>query len=146
MLASHELISVPSMSVLAAQRQIHLNQDRPRKELAVFADPVFSSDDHRLTNETEAAATANALPRLPATAHEARSIAGLVAPEQRLLALGFDSSLDAVMNTQLSDYRIIHFATHGRIDSRYPALSELVFSQIDERGSHGTAPSPARHL
>jgi len=134
MLVSHELISVPSMSVLAAQRQIHLNQDRPRKELAVFADPVFSSDDHRLTNETEAAATANALPRLPATAHEARSIAGLVAPEQRLLALGFDSNLDSVMNTQLSDYRIIHFATHGRIDSRYPALSELVFSQIDERG------------
>ena len=134
MLASHELISVPSMSVLATQRKIHLQQRRPDRELAVFADPVFGRDDPRLRTPTDVTAVQTALPRLPATAHEARSIAGLVAPEQQLLAMGFNASLDAVMNTQLSDYRIIHFATHGRIDSRYPALSELVFSQIDENG------------
>jgi tetratricopeptide (TPR) repeat protein len=134
MLASHELISVPSMSVLATQRQIHLDQRRPGRELAVFADPVFGSDDPRLTEPGNGAAVQPALPRLPATAQEARSIAGLVAPDQQLLALGFDANLDAVMNTQLRDYRIIHFATHGRIDSRYPALSELVFSQVDENG------------
>jgi len=134
MLASHELISVPSMSVLATQRKIHLQQHRPGRELAVFADPVFGRDDPRLRTPTDVTAMQTALPRLPATAHEARSIAGLVAPEQQLLAMGFNASLDAVMNTQLSDYRIIHFATHGRIDSRYPALSELVFSQIDENG------------
>ncbi len=134
MLASHELISMPSMSVLAAQRQTHLFQQRPGKELAVFADPVFGSDDQRLNTQNQAANASLALPRLPATSHEARSIAGLVAPEQRLLALGFAASLEAVMNTQLSDFRVIHFATHGRIDSRYPALSELVFSQFDENG------------
>lgn len=134
MLLNHELTSVPSMSVLAAQRQNHLGRHRPEQELAVFADPVFGSDDQRLTIPNESEATQQALQRLPATAYEARSIAGLVAPQQRLLALGFDASLDAVMNTQLRDYRIIHFATHGRIDSRYPALSELVFSQLDENG------------
>jgi CHAT domain-containing protein len=79
-------------------------------------------------------APAPRLQRLPATAREARAIAELAQPEQRLLALGFDSSLEAVMAANLNDYRIIHFATHGRIDSRYPALSELVFSQYDERG------------
>ena len=134
MLASHELISVPSMSVMATQRQMHLHQRRPDRELAVFADPVFGKDDPRLSTPGNEVAAQPALARLPATAHEARSIAGLVAPEQQLLAMGFEASLDAVMNTQLGDYRIIHFATHGRIDSRYPALSELVFSQIDENG------------
>jgi CHAT domain-containing protein len=134
MLASHELVSLPSMSMLAAQRQMHGNQSRPGKELAVFADPVFGGDDQRLNSPFEGAVDPQALPRLPATAYEARSIAGLVADEQSLLALGFDASLQAVMNPQLSDYRVIHLATHGRIDSRYPALSELVFSQVDESG------------
>ncbi|HVR97065.1 MAG TPA: CHAT domain-containing protein, partial [Thermoanaerobaculia bacterium] len=34
----------------------------------------------------------------------------------------------------LSRYRIVHFATHGVLDTQHPALSGLVLSQMDARG------------
>ncbi|NNK51874.1 MAG: CHAT domain-containing protein [Xanthomonadales bacterium] len=149
LLAGHEIINLPSMSVLSAQRINHKGRYQPTRQIAVFADPVFSAADSRFGDLPQGnplskrSRDLNTLPldnpaqlkRLPATAKEAESIISLVDPDQSLLALGFASSLTAVMNSNLEDYRIIHFATHGRIDSRYPALSELVFSQIDERGN-----------
>ena len=149
LLANHEIVNLPSMSVLSAQRSNHKDRHQPTRQIAVFADPVFSAADSRFGDLpqgnplSDSSRDQNTLPldepaqleRLPATAREAESIINLVDPDQSLLALGFDSSLQAVMNSNLEDYRIIHFATHGRIDSRYPALSELVFSQFDERGN-----------
>jgi CHAT domain-containing protein len=75
-----------------------------------------------------------ALRRLPATRQEAQAIAALVAPDQRLLALGFEANREAVLDPLLAEFRIVHFATHGLIDSRYPALSALAFSQFDASG------------
>jgi CHAT domain-containing protein len=34
-----------------------------------------------------------------------------------------------------SDYRYIHFATHGYLDTGHPALSALVLSQLDRQGN-----------
>jgi CHAT domain-containing protein len=149
LLASHEIVHLPSMSVLSAQRLKHKDLHQPTREIAVFADPVFSDTDRRFGDLSQGnplsddSQNQNILPleepaqlkRLPATAREAQSIVDLVDPGQSLLAMGFDASLEAVMNSNLDDYRIIHFATHGRIDSRYPALSELVFSQFDEQAN-----------
>jgi CHAT domain-containing protein/tetratricopeptide (TPR) repeat protein len=148
-LATQEIVHVPSMSVLATQRKNRQSPQQPVKEIAVFADPVFSATDNRfgdvpLNDETASsrglppqAATpgeAAQLKRLPATAHEARSIVKLVEPGQSLLALGFEANRELVMQANLGDYRIVHFATHGLIDSRYPALSSLSFSQFDKNG------------
>jgi CHAT domain-containing protein len=148
LVAEHEIVHLPSLSVLSEQRRNHQDLHQPGREIAVFADPVFSGTDSRfgdlpggnlMTNNPArqngfTLDDADQLKRLPATAHEAESIVALVDPGQSLLALGFDSSLEAVMNSSLDDYRVIHFATHGRIDSRYPALSQLIFSQFDKRG------------
>jgi CHAT domain-containing protein len=35
---------------------------------------------------------------------------------------------------ELSQYRIVHFATHGLLDSQHPELSGLVLSLVDESG------------
>ena len=149
LLATHEIVYVPSMSVLATQRKNRQDPQQPVKEIAVFADPVFSATDSRFgdvpfNGETGSsrglppqAATSGEvaqLKRLPATAHEARSIVKLVEPGQSLLVLGFDANRESVMQANLGDYRIVHFATHGLIDSRYPALSSLSFSQFDKNG------------
>jgi CHAT domain-containing protein len=145
---AHEIVHLPSLSVLSEQRRNHRDLHQPGREIAVFADPVFSSADRRfgdlpggnpMRNDPArqiglALDDADQLKRLPATAREAESIVALVDSGQSLLALGFDSSLETVMNSNLKDYRVIHFATHGRIDSRYPALSQLVFSQFDDSG------------
>ena len=40
----------------------------------------------------------------------------------------------AAQNPPLSDYRIVHFATHAIIDDDNPGLSGLVLSQVDQQG------------
>ena len=149
LLAAHEIVHAPSMSALATQRQNREGLESPAKEIAAFADPVFSATDSRFEEvsvkgdaspnadmplQTASFIETDQLQRLPATAYEARSIVELVEPGQSLLALGFEANLESLLQANLGDYRIVHFATHGLIDSRYPALSALAFSQFDEDG------------
>ncbi len=48
--------------------------------------------------------------------------------------IGFDASRQAALAPELSNYRIIHFATHARFDETEPGLSGLIFSQLDAEG------------
>jgi len=48
MVAEHEIINLPSASVLAVLRRENRNDPHPRKTVAVLADPVFGLDDPRL--------------------------------------------------------------------------------------------------
>ena len=50
------------------------------------------------------------------------------------MALDFAATRQSAMNPDLSQYRILHFATHGLLNSNRPELSGLVFSLIDEQG------------
>ena len=51
-----------------------------------------------------------------------------------LKALDFRANRATAMSDELGRYRIIHFATHGLLNSEHPELSGLVFSLIDEQG------------
>jgi CHAT domain-containing protein len=48
LIVDHEVISLPSMSTLAALREVARGRPRPEKALAILADPVFERDDPRL--------------------------------------------------------------------------------------------------
>jgi CHAT domain-containing protein len=74
------------------------------------------------------------LERIAATGVEARAIAQLVPPESRLVQTGFDASRERVLEHDLSQYKVVHFATHGLVDSQYPALSALALSSFDATG------------
>jgi len=50
LLASHEVVSLPSASVLAVQRAEMAGRKPAGQSLALFADPVFESDDPRVTS------------------------------------------------------------------------------------------------
>jgi CHAT domain-containing protein len=50
-------------------------------------------------------------------------------------ALGFEASRATINRTDLSRYRIVHFATHGIVDYQHPELSGLVLSLVDEKGN-----------
>jgi CHAT domain-containing protein len=144
--ARHELVSVPSISVVAAQRQIRSKRnDFPHRSIAIFADPVFQDSDSRFGAESVVANTEFAGPpparasqwnpaalgRLPAAGHEAEAISELVSSDDRLVATGFDANLKAVLGADLSAFRILHFATHALVDDQFPALSALAFSRFD---------------
>jgi CHAT domain-containing protein/tetratricopeptide (TPR) repeat protein len=148
LLAQHEVIYLPSSSVVAAMQDDPAGRKAPDKRIAIFADPVFELTDRRFneagpaTVETGGQGTRGSLTRtspeelkrLPATSMEADAIASLVPPENRMLAKGFDASRTNVLEANLGEYELVHFATHGLIDSRYPALSAMAFSRFDREG------------
>ena len=51
-----------------------------------------------------------------------------------MVALDFDASRATALTGNLGEYQIVHFATHGLLDSRRPELSGLVFSLVDRDG------------
>jgi CHAT domain-containing protein/tetratricopeptide (TPR) repeat protein len=74
------------------------------------------------------------LPRLPFTRQEATRLLALTPKESSFGAIGFQASRERVLNGELSQYRYVHFATHGLLDSERPGLSSLVLSMVDEQG------------
>jgi len=74
------------------------------------------------------------VPRLPFTRQEADAIASLVPPAERSEALGFAASKAAATSGKLGEYRLLHFATHGMLDSEHPELSGVVLSLVDAKG------------
>jgi CHAT domain-containing protein len=144
---NREIISVASLSAKSAsQRRPSAPSAAPA--IAVFADPVMEQTDSRLYASRSAAlpppfdaslsttrsSTGPSLSRLPYTGEEARAIANLLPHAANLIAVGFDANLDAVLGHDLRQYRYIHFATHGIVDSERPPLSALALSQFDEHG------------
>ena len=153
LIVDHEIVNLPSASVLALLRQEFANRKPANKAVAVLADPVFSPTDPRLTaaKEDQQAAHAEASPaddvqrsaseagvgeltRLRFSRQEADEIARLAGHNPNLRAVDFAASRAAATDAQLSDYRIVHFATHGLINNEHPDLSGIVLSLVDKQG------------
>jgi CHAT domain-containing protein len=161
--AEHEIVVLPSASVLPVLRAGRVGRQPASKAIAVFADPVFSSSDERVEKGAQhqqegsaassplqrnserlsrsmadvgvrGAAGALYLPRLLFTRREARAIMALAPKGQILEALDFDANLTKVTSQELQQYRVVHFATHGLVDSSHPELSGLVLSMVDRQG------------
>ncbi|MEM7584221.1 MAG: CHAT domain-containing tetratricopeptide repeat protein [Acidobacteriota bacterium] len=154
----HEVVSLPSASTLAVQRQGMKHRAPADLTLAVLADPVFEATDPRLASGAaepavkpamelarlepayrDAAAGTLPLERLPWSRWEAEALASHAAGGDAIdskpwLALDFAASVDAVRDGRLADYRYLHFATHGIVESERPELSALVFSLYDRDG------------
>ena len=140
LLQTLEVSNVPSMSAVAAQRQ--RTAQAPPKDSRRVRGPGIRCDGStpcfgwlRRRHCRRDPCCACGAPRTPTcTGAEAAAIAELVAPDSRLVVTGFGANREQVLNAPLSDYRIVHFATHGLVDSRYPGLSALAFSQFDAAG------------
>ena len=75
------------------------------------------------------------MPRLPFTRKEAQTILSLVHADQRFVALDFAANQTAATSDKLSQYRFVHFATHGLLNSKRPELSGIVLSLFNEEGA-----------
>jgi CHAT domain-containing protein len=73
--------------------------------------------------------------RLPFTRQEAKAILALAPADSRWEAIDFDASRATAISNELSQYRYVHFATHGFLDNVHPELSGLVLSQVDRDGN-----------
>lgn len=137
LLAGHEVVNVPSASAVALQRRLVRRAPAP-EAVAVLADPVFDPEDPRVgaaVSNARVSSGASSYLRLPWTRREAQAISEIVPAGGSLLALDFRASRQTALSPELSRYRIVHFATHGVIDSQTPALSGLMLSRVGEGGT-----------
>lgn len=170
LIADHEIISLPSASVIAVLRRELLRRRAAPRTIAVLADPVFDKDDARVKQREEkqlqngsasaapqprnmgsgspvvltptaatdrVGATAKgvlSLPRLPFSRREAEAILAFAPAGEEIGAFNFQASRATAISPELAQYRILHFATHGVLDSERPELSAIVLSLVDERG------------
>lgn len=74
------------------------------------------------------------IPRLPFTRQEANQLLALAPSTARFSAIDFQASRATALSGDLSEYRYVHFATHGLLDAERPGLSSLVLSMVDEQG------------
>jgi CHAT domain-containing protein len=72
--------------------------------------------------------------RLAFSRKEAQAILSLSTRDQSFAALDFRASRPTVLSSELYKYRIIHFATHGLLNSEHPELSGILLSMVDEKG------------
>ena len=171
LIAEHEIVNLPSASVLAELRQQMLKRQAAPKAVAVLADPVFDKDDERVrrtsirTSDQPGSSLLMPnpdvipaappigimnrsisdvqlrngkqfyLPRLPFTRREAQKILAVTPAGQSMAALDFKANRATMFSPELAQYRIVHIATHGLIDSANPGFSGLVLSLVDERGT-----------
>ncbi|MBI3949281.1 MAG: CHAT domain-containing protein [Acidobacteria bacterium] len=224
LVAKHEIMSLPSASVLAVLRQELAERPPATEAVAVLADPVFDSEDPRVTvtslmgkdpigrssasgskrtpmtrtvdssrisdfqtsspvgwhgqpnlstaqewaeymplsgmsrdyfaeqlrtlsplhpltpdlersvRESGLADDKPSIPRLPFTREEAEGIMAHLSQGRGLKALDFSANRAMVTDAKLNQYRIVHFATHGLLNSQHPELSGIVLSLVDEQG------------
>jgi CHAT domain-containing protein/tetratricopeptide (TPR) repeat protein len=101
-----------------------------------------SFDDERsivhLAEQSDDPATATTrkrvIPRLPFTQQEANRLLALAPKDSTFGAIGLQANRAAALNAALSQYRYLHFATHGILNSERPGLSSLLLSMVDEQG------------
>src|SRR5262249_4878734 len=75
------------------------------------------------------------LPRLRSSRLEADAILAVTPPDSGLKAVDFQASRATAIGPELGQYRIVHFATHGLLNSEHPELSGLVLSLVDKNGN-----------
>jgi CHAT domain-containing protein/tetratricopeptide (TPR) repeat protein len=150
----HEIVSLPSATALAALRSELRERSQAPRELAIFADAVYN-DDVRLKllkpfpgrpkrgSQLPLRGAARAdrdtldvsgLHRLPVSEKEANTIAALLPAAATFRAIGFEASKSTVLGTNLKEFRKLHFATHGVLDTSHPEISGLVLSLYNRQG------------
>ena len=148
LIVEHEIVHLPSASALTVLRRALAGRQPAEKAVAVLADPVFSIDDPRVKSGGKTQAGGETAPdlaraiadvrgdlrRLLMTRGEAEAILSVAPPSAGLKALDFQADRATATSDELSRYRIVHFATHGLLNSQHPELSGLALSLVDERG------------
>ena len=161
LIKTNEVVYAPSASVVAAIRQG--SSPTSGKKVLVVADPIFSANDPRLkggaasqsgevrglglglesavSDVTGEAAPSGGLrlARLAGTRIEADEIAKIARTGggQAEVWTDLNASEDNVRNRELTNYRVVHVATHGLLDAERPQFTGVVLSLVGNKTGDG---------
>ena len=158
LIAKYEIVNVPSASILGQLRHEKQQRRRGTKMLAAFGDPVFASNyaQFKDANAGEILATIshltpkwqhawrdielegdkfnpNDIQPLLFSKRELTNLTEIAGPGS-MVARGFEASRETLESLDLSQYSILHFATHGLLDTKRPEHSGFFLSMIDATG------------
>jgi CHAT domain-containing protein len=159
LVANHEIVNTPSASILGELRK-EATQRQPTKLLAAFGDPVFASNysERKDTTQGEPSPQMQAIETAPlhhalrdlelnGDSFDPSVIQRLFYAKRELanlrdsatsggvfIASGFDATREQLLSTDLTQYAILHFATHGLLDPKRPENSGLVLSTVNRDG------------
>jgi CHAT domain-containing protein len=161
LVASHEISTTPSASILGELRQEAAQRQPASKMLAAFGNPVFAPNDAQRTDTPAAGAPLaavqplgmerwqqavrdielkgdsfdpNGLSSLFYTKRELSNLRAVASGGESFVAEAFDATRGRLISTDLTQYAILHIATHGLLDPKRPEHSGLMFSTIDSQG------------
>ena len=157
LVSTFEVVNVPSASILGQLRQEKQQRRPATKVLAAFGDPVFASNyaQHKDSSASEILATDTetskwqhawrdievegdkfdpySIQPLLYTKRELKNLTEIAGPSSRVVS-GFEASRKTLDSLDLSQYSILHFATHGLLDPKRPEHSGIFLSMIDQKG------------
>jgi CHAT domain-containing protein/Flp pilus assembly protein TadD len=151
LVAQHNIINVPSASILGELRKEAGQRGVRAKALAVFGNPIFapqrseqgaatpkSADELKhaernieLDRDTGDFATFD---RLFYSEREMGNLRDVATEAQTFAASDYDATREQLLKMDLSQYAILHFATHGLLNPEHPEKSGLLLSTINREG------------
>jgi CHAT domain-containing protein len=159
LIARHEIVNVPSASMLALARRQMQGRPTAPKLLAALGDPVLSSNYawkapgarssrgdgpspleeerrrlRRSEGRPERIPEPSKLPPLFFARAELNELRRIAPIDEALIYTEFEATRDNLRNLDLTQYRILHVATHGLLNDKEPELSGLVMSLVDREG------------
>jgi CHAT domain-containing protein len=150
LVAQHDVINVPSASVLGELRKEAARRGVHAKALALFGNPIFAEQkDQTAANQTSGEqskhatrsiqvdrdrSNASTFDRLFYSAREMANLRDLVTAEQTFTASDYDATRDQLLSMDFTQYAILHFATHGYLNPERPEDSRLVLSTLTRDG------------
>ncbi|MFL6228276.1 MAG: CHAT domain-containing protein [Pyrinomonadaceae bacterium] len=159
LVANCEVSTAPSATILAELRQAASRRRPSPKVLAAFGDPVFApgyaphqdagTDEQLSAAELEEGRLITALRDtelngdsfdpsvLKPLFYAKRELANLrdvATDEETFVATGPAATRERLLSTDLTQYAILHFATHGLFDTKRPDSSGLMLSTVDPGG------------
>jgi CHAT domain-containing protein/uncharacterized protein HemY len=156
---SYEVVNAPSASILGQLRQEAARRQTPANVLAAFGDPIFASNyaQRKETDDGKQVVSAQTNDDdqwrhavrdiepggdsfnpsvLEPLFYTKRELANLreVAGAETFVATGFDATREKLESADLTKYAILHFATHGILDTKRPENSGIFLSMVNRDG------------
>jgi len=160
LVARYEIINAPSASILGQLRAEAASRGGRSKTLAAIGNPEFSlapalsgtpqsneqvstarkpENDHlryalRDLNLNGDIFDLSVIGPLFYAGREIANLEEIASPAETFTATGFAATRDQLRSMDLSQYAILHLATHGLLNPKRPEHSGLVFSLFDRQG------------
>jgi CHAT domain-containing protein len=160
LVADHDVINAPSASILGELQQEAARRQPAAKVLAAFGSPVFESN-YAIRKGVNERVQRPAVPSLgidrlqhalrdielngntfdPSVIkplfyakRELTNLSDMTAEGETFVAAEFAANREQLLSTDLTQYAILHFATHGILDPKRPENSGLVLSTVNFDG------------